>query len=102
MAPENARRVMAAMREFGVVPPDVAESDFLRPNSVVQLGVAPNRIDLMTSLTGVSPEEIWDSRVVGEIDGIPVYFIGLDAFVKNKRATGRAKDLGDLEGLGKL
>lgn len=102
MSPENAARIMETMQEFGIVPSTVTKNDFLKPDSVVQLGYAPNRIDLITSLSGVSPDEVWDTRVQGELDGLSVYFISLDTFAKNKRATGRKKDLGDLEGLGLL
>ena len=68
---------------------------------VVQLGVKPNRIDLPTAISGVSFEEAWATRSVGELEGIPTHFIGRAAPVRNKEQTGRAKDLGDAEELRK-
>ena len=66
----------------------------------MQLGYPPNRIDLNTSLSGVTFDEVWASREPGELDGLPVFFIGRRAYIKNKRASGRLKDLADLEALG--
>lgn len=73
--------------------------DFMRPNTVVQLGYPPNRVDLLTSISGVDFEEAWRSKLDGELDGLQVYFLGRDALLKNKRASGREKDLGDLSKL---
>lgn len=67
---------------------------------VIQLGHPPNRIDLLTAITGVSFEEAWENREPGELDGVPVHFIGRKAFIRNKRAAGRFKDLADVESLG--
>ena len=66
---------------------------------MIQLGVEPNRIDLMTSISGVSFEEAWQSRVPASLDGIEVDFIGREALIRNKRASGRAKDLIDVDEL---
>jgi hypothetical protein len=74
--------------------------DFSRAGQIVQLGAKPNRIDLITSITGVPFEEAWASRTVGSIEERPVCFIGRDALLRNKRATGRPEDLRDVEALG--
>jgi len=66
---------------------------------VVQLGIAPNRIDLLTSLTGVTFEEAWDRRVPGDLGGVPTVFLSREALIKNKRATGRTQDAADVEKL---
>ena len=66
--------------------------DFLTPERVVQLGREPNRIDLLTSISGVSFEEAWPARVEGQIDGLPAHIIGRDALLRNKESSGRAKD----------
>lgn len=95
-APENAGRLMAALRAFGFASPGLSAADFLRPESVVQLGVAPNRIDLLTSLTGVGFDEAWAGRVAGALGGLPVSFLGYDALLKNKQATGRTRDAEDV------
>ena len=97
--PENAARLLAALEQFGFGALGIALEDLSSENRVIQLGVEPNRIDLMTSISGVSFEEAWRSRVPGAIDGIEVNFIGREALIRNKRATGRPKDLIDVEAL---
>ncbi len=68
---------------------------------MIQLGYEPNRIDLMTSITGVSFEDAWNDRDTGEVEGLPVTFIGRSCLLRNKDATGRAKDRIDAEELRK-
>ena len=97
--PDNARRVMHALSAFGAPLQDVHERDFAQPGTVLQLGVPPVRIDILTELTGVRFGEAWPTRASGSFGELEVHFIGRDAFIANKRATGRAKDLGDIEGL---
>jgi hypothetical protein len=63
----------------------LSPSDFSSPGKVVQLGFEPNRIDIMTSITGVSFEDAWDSRVAGALEGIPIYFIGRQGFSATKK-----------------
>lgn len=99
--PENAKRLLAALDQFGFGGLGVTIEDLTTPGNVVQLGVEPNRIDLMTSLSGVTFEEAWRSRVGGCLDGAAVNFIGRDALIRNKRATGRPKDIVDAEALSK-
>jgi len=99
-SPENAARLEIAVFKFGFASSGLSASDFLSPNQVIQLGRPPNRIDLLTSITGVDFEEAWAQRVASELDGIPVWFIGRESFIKNKRATGRTQDKADLEALG--
>jgi len=98
--PENARRVLQALAAFGFNFPNLTEDDFQNPNKVVQLGVPPVRIDLITSITGVSWEEAAASKEPGTFGDVPVSYIGRDKYVANKRAAGRKKDLADLEALG--
>ncbi len=97
--PENARRVMIALAAFGAPLEDVSETDFASPGVVVQLGVAPGRIDILTQLTGLSFGEAWPERLHHPFGEVDVDFIGREPFLRNKRATGRAKDLGDIEGM---
>lgn len=99
-AVENANRVESVIERFGFASLGLKAADFLEPDQVVQLGQPPNRIDLMTTLTGVTFDEAWQDREPGDLDGIPVQFIGRRAFVKNKRSTGRLKDRADLDALG--
>jgi hypothetical protein len=97
--PSNAARIAGAIHDFGFAASGLNAEDFTKPDQVIQLGVAPNRIDLLTSLTGVSFAEVWENRTRGDIDGVPVWFIGRDALARNKQATGRPQDLADLEWL---
>ena len=101
--PANTDAVIAALRTFGapLAALQIAPEDLQRPNTVIQLGVAPNRIDLLTSISGVADFGLaWDDRVEHEVRGRRVPFVGRAALVANKRSTGRRKDLGDLEALG--
>ena len=97
--PANAPRVIRALATFGAPTRDVTEADFAHPGVVFQVGVPPGRIDILTELTALSFEEAWPGRDPGRFGGLTVDFLGRDAFIKNKRATGRAKDLGDIDGL---
>ncbi|HEY6358324.1 MAG TPA: hypothetical protein VIX35_08760 [Vicinamibacterales bacterium] len=97
--PDNASRVMQALRAFGAPVAEITEADFSHAGVTYQIGVAPGRIDLLTDLTGLTFEEAWPGRVRGSFADGDVDVIGRQAFVRNKRATGRAKDLGDIEGL---
>jgi hypothetical protein len=98
---ENAARVVRALAEFGFAALGVGVDDLQSSGNVVQLGVSPNRIDLLTAISGVTFDEAWATRTAGELDGIAVPFIGREALLRNKRSTGRAKDLGDAEELQK-
>ena len=96
----NARRVLTALVAFGFGDVGLTVEDFQRDDSVVQLGVPPVRVDLLTSLSGLTWEEAFRCRTLGVLGGVEVSFLGRDQFVLNKRSTGRAKDLADLEALG--
>ncbi len=98
---ENAGRVMDALREFGFGSTGIKVEDFSRPGIVIQLGVEPNRIDMLTAISGVGFEEAWEGRSEAELDGVATRFIGRAALLRNKEQTGRAKDLGDAEELRK-
>jgi len=100
--PENGKRILNALAAFGFQFPNLKEQDFSAPDKVVQLGLSPVRIDLMTSISGVSWEEADASKAPGFYDDVPVYYIGLNAYIVNKKASGRQKDLADIEALGEL
>ncbi len=95
--PENAARVMRALAAFGAPMQDITEADFARPGAVYQIGVAPERIDILTSLTGLTFAGAWPGRQRHPFGDVDVDFIGREDFITNKRATGRARDLGDIE-----
>jgi len=97
--PDNAARIERVLVAFSFASLGLTAADFLHAGRVVQLGVAPNRIDLLTSLTGVTFEEAWDRRVQGDLDGVRVAFLSRETLIKNKRATGRTQDAADVENL---
>ncbi|HEY3827495.1 MAG TPA: hypothetical protein VGL82_23240 [Bryobacteraceae bacterium] len=97
----NAQRLLEALQQFGFGALGIESGDLTAVGQVVQLGVKPNRIDILTSVSGVGFEEAWQERVQGTLDGIPVTFIGRTALIRNKESTGRAKDRGDAEELRK-
>ena len=97
--PENATRVLLALREFGAPVADVKEADFARPGVMYQIGVPPGRIDLLTELSGLTFPDAWRDRLRRPFGDVDVDFIGRASFIRNKRATGRPKDLGDIEGM---
>lgn len=96
----NAGRIIAALEDFGFGSVGLTATDFERPGQIIQLGVPPVRVDIITSITGVSCEDAFSTRVKGKYGDTPVYFIGREQFLLNKRALGRKKDLADLEALG--
>ena len=97
----NARRVVAALNAFGFGSVGLTEQDFTMKDHVVQLGVPPLRVDFMTSIESVSWAEATGSKVSGSYGGIPIWFLGRDTLIKNKKATGRLRDLADVEALEK-
>lgn len=96
----NARATLDALEQFGFGGLGLTIDDFNNPDSVVQLGYPPNRVDLLTSPSGVEFASCWKDRVDVELDGLVVAFIGLDGLKQNKRASGRPQDLVDLTSLG--
>lgn len=98
--PENASKIIEALDAFGFGSLGLKAEDFEQPGRVVQLGVPPVRIDLVTSLTGVTWEEAWTGKEPGRYGEVAVDYLGREQLVRNKRALGRKKDLADLEALG--
>ncbi len=99
---ENAGRVYAALAAFGapLEALGISQADFQTPDVVTQFGLPPLRIDLMTSVSGLRFDDVWPSRLEAEIEGVRVPILDRDSFIRNKRASGRKKDLADLELLG--
>jgi hypothetical protein len=98
----NAERVWSALLRFGapLAALGIGREDFAVPERVVQIGMPPRRIDVLTSISGVQFAEAWAARVTRLVAALEVPFLGREALVRNKRASGRAKDLADLEALG--
>ncbi|HXI13695.1 MAG TPA: nucleotidyltransferase [Thermoanaerobaculia bacterium] len=94
---DNGTRLVRALEQFGFGGIGIVAEDFDRPGRIVQLGTPPNRVDLLTSIDGVTFPEVWDSRVDGAYGSVRVPFIGYQALVRNKTASARAQDLADLE-----
>jgi hypothetical protein len=100
--PDNADRVTKALARFGapLSAMGISRADFLREDQVVQIGIPPRRIDVLTSISGVRFEDAWAGRATQDVAGTAVPFLGRDALIRNKRASARTKDLADLEALG--
>jgi len=98
-SPENAAKLVSLLRDFGFAKGDLAESDFTVPEQMIQLGRAPNRIDLLTSISGVTVEDAFSTRMLAELEGLPVFVLSKEALILNKRAVGRPQDMADLESL---
>ncbi len=98
-APENADKVVSALRDFGFDVPELSGDLFTEPGNVVRLGEPPFRIEVLNQISGVSFDECYAARVVGTVDGIEVPIISLEHLRRNKAASGRHKDLDDLEHL---
>ena len=93
---ENAERIVRSLGEFGFVGLNLSVDDFNRADVVVQLGDPPHRIDVMTSIDGVEFDAAWPGRMLVEVDGMVIPFIGRDDLIANKRAAGRPQDVADV------
>jgi len=96
---DTLKRVFVVVREFGFRTDGVVPDYLLRHRKILQLGQPPVQIHLMTSITGVTWEDAWQSRKMETYGGVPVPFLGRNALILNKTATGRTKDLADVEAL---
>lgn len=92
----NVQALLRAMKDFGFESLDVTQDDILS-GKIIQMGIAPVRIDILTQLDGVAADEIWNNRQQGPFGGQTVFYLGKDSFIKNKRAAGRKKDIVDLD-----
>ena len=94
-SPANASKVAAVLRDFGFADL-VEEADLIKPEQILQLGRAPNRIDLLTSLSGVGVDEIFETKISTQLDDLPVPVLSKELLIRNKRAVGRPQDLADV------
>ncbi len=99
MTTDNATRMVAAIRSFGFNPPELTIDVFMKPEQIVRLGVPPFRIEILTTISGVEFAECYPTRQTVAIDGVEITVIDLANLKINKRASGRTKDLADLENL---
>lgn len=99
---ENARKVVRVLDDFGFESPGLTADDFEAEDNVIQIGMPPVRIDILTALTGVSWNEVYEGCIKAELGGVPGQVIGRDQLIANKKALGRKRDLADLEAIGVL
>jgi hypothetical protein len=97
--PENARKILDALKDFGFSAPELSAELFLKENQMIRMGVPPLRIEILTTASGVTFDECYAERTVDVLDGVEVNLIGLKHLKINKKACGRHKDFDDLEHL---
>lgn len=97
--PDNARKLVAVFKAFGLNDPNLTPEVFLQRSKIIRMGFPPMRLEISTSISGVEFEDCFQSRIVDTLDGVEVNLIDLENLRKNKKASGRAKDIADLENL---
>ena len=98
-SPENAKRVIEALRAFGAPLHDLTEKDLSTPGLIFQIGVEPIRIDVLTAIDGVQFEEAWADRMTSKFADQPLAVLSREHLIKNKLAAARTQDLADVEAL---
>ncbi len=96
-SPENAGRIIKAITEFGFEDLDLSEDDLCQEGNIIQLGYEPLRVDIVTSLSGISFDQVWKNKVGADYGREKVYFIGLDDLIQTKRQSSRLQDQVDLD-----
>ena len=99
LSPDNANKMMEALKKFGFGSLGLKADDFLKSDQIIQLGYPPNRIDILTTLKDLKFQDCYKTKVQVEIQGLQIDFIDIENLKKNKRATGRPQDLADAENL---
>src|SRR5438045_1910180 len=98
-SPENADKIVTLLGDFGFEATDLAQSDFTAPEQMIQLGRVPNRIDLLTGISGVAVDDAFRTKISTKMEGVPVFVLSKELLIRNKRAVGRRQDVADLEAL---
>ncbi|MYC71733.1 MAG: hypothetical protein F4X17_13595 [Gemmatimonadetes bacterium] len=93
----NAEKLVVVLREFGLNVPQLSADIFLQENRIIRMGVPPMRIELLTTISGVDFDSCYSERIVDVIDSVEVHIINLKHLKQNKQASGRYKDLDDLQ-----
>ena len=96
---ENAERVLRAVRSFGFPVEELRPEDLTDPRRILEMGVEPVQIHVMTAISGVTWDDAWRTREPGACGEHLVAFLGREMFLRNKRAAGRPKDLADIDAL---
>jgi len=99
---ENAIRLEEVVRAFGFESMGLKKEDFLEPNHIIQLGISPHRIDLLTGIDGVEFAQAWSTKEMTKLDGLPVFMLSKELLIKNKLAVRRDQDLVDVKRLQEL
>ncbi len=99
MHPDNAQKLVSALKGFGLTDPTLTPELFLQQPKIIRMGFPPMRLEITTSISGVDFEECYQARIVDTLDGVEVNLIDLEHLKTNKKASGRAKDIADLENL---
>ncbi len=97
--PDNARKLVVTLRTFGLDDPELKPELFLQKPKIIRMGFPPMRLEISTSISGVEFDECYASRIITEIDGVEINLIDLENLKKNKKASGRIKDISDLDNL---
>ena|SRR5438128_2608503 len=96
---QNATKLVSLLRDFGFEKGDFAEADFTVPEQMIQLGCAPKRIDLLTSISGVLIDDAFRTKISTEMESLPIFVLSKELLIQNKRAVGRPQDMADLREL---
>ena len=99
MHPVNAKKIVAALKDFGFDVPELSPGLFLKADQIIRMGVPPVRLEIVTTISGVNFDDCYSERTIDTLDGIEVNLISLEHLKINKKASGRYKDLNDLENL---
>ena len=99
VAPETAERVTEVLHKFGFGQHEITPQIFMQPGKIMRMGLPPVRIEILTGIDGAEFQDCFARKIVADADGTPVNIISLDDLKRNKKASGRHKDLDDLEHL---
>jgi predicted nucleotidyltransferase len=98
----NAQKMIGVVNDFGMSSLGLEKADFLQKGGITQIGYPPLRIDILNEIDGVDFEEAYTNKLIIDIDGLPVNYIGLDDLIKNKQVSGRKQDISDVNALNKI
>ncbi len=100
--PDNAQKLVTTMKAFGLDDPNLTPELFLQKPKIIRMGFPPLRLEITTSISGVEFDDCYQARIVDKIDGVEVNLIDLENLKRNKKASGRTKDIADVEKLGQI
>jgi predicted nucleotidyltransferase len=102
LSDDNAQKMEGVLNDFGMASLGLKKIDFLQKGGITQIGYPPLRIDILNEIDGVDFSEAYGNKLIIDIDGLQVNYIGLDDLIKNKQASGRRQDITDVNALNKL